>query len=187
MGDLDDWDSFERIYRESYRPVLRFLARRMSLADAEDVTAEVFTIAWRRWSTREGEPLPWLYGIARKAAANALRTSDRADQLARRLVASSDQTREGGHESAEDTVLSRAAAVSALGSLSASDREALLLVSWDGLAQSDAARVMGRNKAAFAVQLHRARIRLERALAREATSPQKQKPTPTATVRGISQ
>jgi RNA polymerase sigma-70 factor (ECF subfamily) len=183
---LDGWDAFERIYRDSYTPVLRFLARRMSIADAEDAAAEVFTTAWRRWDTREGEPLPWLYGIARKTAANALRATGRAEQLSRRLADSEKPTR-NRQESAEDSVLARSDAVTALRSLSCGDREALLLVAWDGLAPSDAARVMGRSKTAFAVQLHRARKRLERALTHETMATPNQKPELSVTAGGMSQ
>ena len=44
------------------------------------------------------------------------------------------------------------------------DREALLLVAWDGLSNSDAAKVLGCTTAGFAVRLHRARVRLAQAL-----------------------
>ncbi|MDX2825856.1 sigma-70 family RNA polymerase sigma factor [Streptomyces ipomoeae] len=166
-GDLDGWDAFETVYRESYRPVLRFLLRRMNPDDIEDAAAEVFTIAWRRWSERRGEALPWLYGIARKVAANHRRADGRIEQLSQRVKQTADCSMSVGQRSAEDAVLARVDAVVALNTLSDSDREALLLVSWDGLNAADAARVMGRSKAAFAVQIHRARRKLERALSSE--------------------
>ncbi|WP_326753865.1 sigma-70 family RNA polymerase sigma factor [Streptomyces hirsutus] len=163
-GDLDGWDAFEKVYRESYRPVQRFLMRRMRPEAAEDAAAEVFTIAWRRWSDRRGEALPWLYGIARKVAANHRRADGRAEQLILRVEEAVDRSAPARHASAEEAVLDRVDALAALNSLSESDREALLLVSWDGLDAADAARVMGRGRAAFAVQLHRARKKVERAL-----------------------
>lgn len=160
--DEDDWDGFEVAYRVAYRPVLQFLRRRLPSGDAEDAAAEVFTVAWRRWGDRRGAPLPWLYGIARKVAANHRRASGRAEKLGKRLEIS---TTEGTEASAEDAALDRLGAASALARLSATDREVLLLVSWDGLDVGDAAKVMGRSRATFAVQLHRARVRLERMLA----------------------
>lgn len=173
---MDGWDAFEKVYRESYRPVLRFLVRRMNQDSVEDAAAEVFTIAWRRWSDRRGEALPWLYGIARKVAANHRRAEGRAELLSQRVGEVASQSALGRQASAEDAVLARTDAVAALGALSDSDREALLLVSWDGLDAASAARVMGRSKAAFAVQLHRSRKKLERALASDATPPD-QKPS----------
>ncbi|MDX2936492.1 RNA polymerase sigma factor [Streptomyces ipomoeae] len=165
---MDGWDAFETVYRESYRPVLRFLLRRMNPDDVEDVAAEVFTIAWRRWGERRGEALPWLYGIARKVAANHRRADGRTEQLFQRVEEAADRITPARQRSAEEAVLARVDAVAALNTLSDSDREALLLVSWDGLDAADAARVMGRSKAAFAVQLHRSRRKLERALSSEA-------------------
>jgi RNA polymerase sigma-70 factor (ECF subfamily) len=47
----------------------------------------------------------------------------------------------------------------------------LTLVAWHGLAAPDAARVLGCSRAAFAVRLHRARRRLERALGEAADVP----------------
>ena len=53
----------------------------------------------------------------------------------------------------------------ALASLKEDDREALLLVAWEGLSHRDAARVLGVRETTFGVRLHRARRRLVRALA----------------------
>lgn len=169
MGQAEeDWTSFEAIYRSTYMPVLRFLRRRVAWDDAEDAAAEVFATAWRRWQDMEGEPLPWLYGIARRVAANTLRSSGRAARLGDRLREGSE---EEGVRGAEEEVLGRLGAVEALARLSPSDRDALMLVSWDGLQASDAAKAMGRSRATFAVQLHRARRRLERAMSEEDLNP----------------
>lgn len=53
--------------------------------------------------------------------------------------------------------------VRALGALSDHDREALLMIAWDGLTAAQAAEVMGCSTATFNVRLHRARKRLETA------------------------
>ena len=49
-------------------------------------------------------------------------------------------------------------------SLGTRNREALMLVAWDGLEHRDAARVMGCGTGAFTVRVHRARRRLARTL-----------------------
>ena len=48
----------------------------------------------------------------------------------------------------------------AIGTLSAPEREALLLVAWEGLEPRRAARVVGCTPAAFRARLYRARRRL---------------------------
>jgi RNA polymerase sigma-70 factor (ECF subfamily) len=51
-----------------------------------------------------------------------------------------------------------------LAALSEPDREALILVAWDGLDNHEAATVAGCSAATFAVRVHRARRRLQRKL-----------------------
>ncbi len=52
----------------------------------------------------------------------------------------------------------------ALGRLSRLDREALLLIGWEGLDHDAAAHVLGCTAVAFKVRVHRARRRLARLL-----------------------
>src|ERR1019366_10031171 len=59
--------------------------------------------------------------------------------------------------------------LAALAQLGERDREALMLVAWDGLEHRDAARVMACSTGAFTVRVHRARRRLARLLGRDET------------------
>src|SRR5690606_744277 len=78
---------FEQLYREHFSFVWRTL-RRFGVADAalEDVAQEVFLVvyrragAWRDWSS----PRSWLFGVARRVAADHRRSRDRH---ARKLAA----------------------------------------------------------------------------------------------------
>jgi len=54
--------------------------------------------------------------------------------------------------------------VQALSRLTELEREAVLLVAWDGLSQQEAAIVLGCSRVAVAVRVHRARRRLAAAL-----------------------
>lgn len=82
-----DRAGFERFYREHFAFVWRTL-RRFGVADAalEDVAQEVFLVAyrragaWREWSS----PRAWLFGVARRVAADHRRSRDRH---ARKLAA----------------------------------------------------------------------------------------------------
>lgn len=62
----------------------------------------------------------------------------------------------------DDLAVDRAMVVSALKQLSDDDREALLLVGWDGLSHADAAIVAGCSVVAFKARVNRARSRLIR-------------------------
>ena len=69
---------FERIYRAHYGAVLAYARRRTSHADAEEIAAEVFTVALRRHGELAEPVLPWLLVVARNALANRARAGDRA-------------------------------------------------------------------------------------------------------------
>ncbi|WAZ21400.1 sigma-70 family RNA polymerase sigma factor [Streptomyces cinnabarinus] len=177
MGEIaDEWSVFEAVYRDAYHPVVRYLVRRLAPDLVDDAASEVFVIAWERWPTKRGDALPWLYGIARRVAANARRSQGRVDRLAGRLRGEEDSA--GGEPGADVEVLERLGAARVLARLSESDREVLMLVSWDGLDANEAAQALGCSKAAFAVRLHRARRRLERELAKDGPAVVDQRPVP---------
>ena len=153
----EDRRAFERLFCGYQLAVHRYAFRRVGATAVDDVVAETFLVAWRRREEIVGDPLPWLLGVARRVCANHLRTSVRQASLGRRLAAES-------LPFSEDVPIADGRLRRALGQLGEHDREALLLVAWDGLSNSDAARVLGCTAAAFAVRLHRARVRLARAL-----------------------
>lgn len=148
---------FERLFREHYAAVHRYAVRRVESAAVQDVVAETFLTAWRRFDRVQGDPLPWLLGIARRVCANHLRGRDRRAALRERLMA--EPLRGQPMATTGDRGL-----LMALASLCEPDREALLLVAWDRLSNPDAAQVAGCSTGTFAVRLHRARRRLARAL-----------------------
>jgi DNA-directed RNA polymerase specialized sigma24 family protein len=47
-GAIAALEDFEAVFREHFAPVHRFIARRVGMALAEDLAAEVFAIAYRR-------------------------------------------------------------------------------------------------------------------------------------------
>jgi RNA polymerase sigma-70 factor (ECF subfamily) len=156
--------AFEQLFRDHYESVLRYVTRRVPADEVQDVVAQTFLAAWRRQQELRGDPLPWLLGVARRTSANQLRSEARRVALVDRL---------GGELRVPlpADVGGRSRLAEALRKLSEGDREALLLVAWDGLDHRAAARVSGCTTATFAVRLHRARRRLERALAGEEKHP----------------
>jgi RNA polymerase sigma-70 factor, ECF subfamily len=152
---------FEALYREHCGAVRAFVHRRVASAAADDVVSEVFVVAWRRLDQAPPDELPWLLGIARGVLANQRRGDARRLALRDRLTASVVT----GFEHGPDWSGGESEVWRAFGSLSQRDQELLLLVAWDGLDRAQAASVLGVGTAAFSVRLHRARRRLERALA----------------------
>jgi len=149
------------MYRAHYGAVLAYARRRTSPADAEEIAAEVFTVALRRHAELKDPVLPWLLAVARNALANRARAGDRArvkTEAAARIAPP--HTPDPAEALAERDVLLRA-----LATLPEADREALRLVAWDDLPLDQAARVAGVSGPAFRMRLSRARRRLAAAMA----------------------
>lgn len=150
---------FDQLYRAHRDDVWRYLRRRAA-SEPEDLTTEVFLVAWRRRSELPDAPLPWLYGVARKVLANHRRGAGRRDALAERAGAHA----ELAAPDPADAYGLRDELARALGALSDADRELVLLVAWEGLSVREAAAALGCRSGTAAVRLHRARRRLHTAL-----------------------
>jgi RNA polymerase sigma factor (sigma-70 family) len=160
MSVGDDEARFSALYRAHYAEIVRFAARRIGPDRARDVAAETFLAVWRRLDDVPDHVLPWLYSIARNVLANEQRGDRRRLRLGARLSSMS-RSPDGADPAGrlEDMGLREA-----LAALSARDQETLRLVAWEGLDLTAAAAVVGCSPKTFAVRLHRARQRLDRAL-----------------------
>ncbi|HJQ52012.1 MAG TPA: sigma-70 family RNA polymerase sigma factor [Gaiellaceae bacterium] len=162
MTETSSSDRLETIFCDHYEAVLAYARRRAPAAVADDVAAETFAIAWRKAEQIPPEPLPWLLGVARRVLSTHRRSAQRRIRLRERLA----QTAEPNMPTEMvDTRLGEA-----LNRLSERDREALLLVAWEGLAPREAAAVVGLTQTGFSVRIHRARRRLRAALERDDTT-----------------
>jgi len=112
--------------------------------------------------------MPWLLGVARRVMANRWRSATRAAALRDRMTFE----RPTFAPSVSMSPGSPQEALRALSAMREKDREALLLVAWEGLAPAQAAKVLGVSPNTFSARLSRARRRFERALAAESTQPQ---------------
>jgi RNA polymerase sigma factor (sigma-70 family) len=160
---MDPADRFTAMFDDLAPRVYAYARRRCDAASAQDVVADTFLIAWRRRDDLPAEPLPWLLVVARNTLANRRRHQVRQDRLveaAGRLAVLA-----GPAAAAEQVVVDRDAVLAAIDSLSDREREAVLLVAWDGLRNAGAAQVAGCSTRAFEVRLSRARARIGRALA----------------------
>jgi RNA polymerase sigma-70 factor (ECF subfamily) len=153
---------FEELFTCHHDDVLRYFARRLDIrADAADLVAETFLIAWRRLDgVPDGQILPWLYGVARRVLSNHRRGETRRHGLADRLR---DDLRTVVPDP-EPAAVEVQHAAEVFRQLSDTDRELLSLVAWEGLGTSQLAAALGCSRNAAMVRLHRARRRLERLL-----------------------
>lgn len=158
---MDRQTEFERIFQAHRRAVASYARRRGGPGVVDDVVAETFLVAWRRFDEIPGDALPWLYGVARGVLANQRRAGNRQDSLEQRLAAQPPRPSVDPADAVGEKQVYRAA----LAQLPDLYREALMLVAWEGLDGRRAARAAGCSRAAFEVRLHRARRRLEHELA----------------------
>lgn len=140
--------------------VAAYARRHVGAQLSADVVAETFATAWRRWGDLPDPPLPWLIGAARKIMANERRSARRRQALDLRIRLLTDIAAHVVEDSFE-TAFHRDEALRQLAMLSEDHREVLLLVAWDGLTITDAAKALGIKPDAFRARLHRARKALE--------------------------
>jgi RNA polymerase sigma-70 factor (ECF subfamily) len=157
-----DEERFRLAYQRHAGAVWRYLARRLGDDDlAEDLTSEVFVIAWRRRRDAPADSLPWLYGVARRVLSNDRRA---ARAHARRVHALAEQLAGAPAEEPSGVV------AAALARLSERDREVLLLIAWEGLEPHELPAALGCLAATARVRLHRARRRFSALLDSEGRS-----------------
>ena len=164
--DLERWARFEAIFERHHASVRSYASRRSAGIVVEDVVADTFLVAWRRLDDVPDLALPWLLGVARRVLADQRRAARRRRSLTERLLRESSAPGRWSPPASLSAELTNA-----LGALTEREREALLLVAWDGLSPRDAAVVAGCSSAAFRVRLHRARGRVSAQLGIDESAP----------------
>ena len=155
MGS-DDREWLEGMWNAHADLVFAYAARRLGPERAEDVVADTFVVAWRNRTRRPQRELPWLYGVARRVIRDRYRSEVRWERLLQRVGPAVP----GAVDSVASSASAAVAANRALAALNETDRETLLLVSWEGLGTREASATMGITPAAFRMRLARARRRL---------------------------
>ena len=143
---------FNDLYKATNEQIYRYVSRRISW-DVDDVVDDIYTTAWRRKAdlpANQDEALLWLYAVGRRVIANKVRwkaRSDRFKTLNTPLVSAGISN----HGPQDNWVHE------ALVEMPTSQREALMLVEWDGLSVTDAAKVVGIPETTLTKRLHSAR------------------------------
>ena len=151
MTDLD----FDQLYDRHVLEVYRYIARRHTGNDAQDLTGDVFLIAFQKLnSIPAGSELPWLYRTAWNVLANAHRKNDP-------IPANFDLTEI--EPDCADVVITNDQLNRSWQKLPQKDREVLRLVAWEGLSGKELASVLGISEGGAGAALSRARANLRKA------------------------
>jgi RNA polymerase sigma-70 factor (ECF subfamily) len=167
---LETPGAFGVIFDRHGSTLLRFLARRVDPAEAEDLLGEVFRIAFERRSSFERDrdsARPWLYGIAANLVAKHYRSeARRLRAMARASALRASAARLLDDDPAERAVASADAGalwprvVDAIGALPEAERQVLLLFAWEELSYEEIAQALGVPAGTVRSRLSRGRARL---------------------------
>ncbi|MWA05141.1 sigma-70 family RNA polymerase sigma factor [Actinomadura sp. LD22] len=172
-GFQRDPERFTDVHDRYFRDVYRYVAGRLDVHTAEDIAAETFCLAFGkrdRFDPERGSLRAWLFGIATNLVAQHRRKEARRYRaMARSAV---DAPAAGSHE---DRVVTETAAVrmrpqlaKALASLSAGERDVVLLVALAELSYDEVADALGIPQGTVGSRLSRARKKLHDAIRPEA-------------------
>ncbi|WP_262348402.1 RNA polymerase sigma factor [Cellulosimicrobium cellulans] len=146
----------ETLYIAHAPAVYRYARTRLPAAEAEDVVAEVFAIAWRKGERNLVNPRAWLLGVARRVLANQVRAHNRRAALSARL-----RSHPATPADPDDGVLHELDELRrALALLRPADRDVIRLLAAAELTTAELAQVLNCSPASAATKVHRARRRL---------------------------
>jgi RNA polymerase sigma-70 factor (ECF subfamily) len=172
-----DESAFDALYRALASRIYGYLfqsTRDRVLAD--DLLQEVFFNVHRARATyRPGSPvLPWVFAIARHAAASRARSAGRRAKREEAREDLSDLPAAAPEDPAEDPRIDEIRAV--LEELPAPQREAVMLLKVSGLSVAEAAAATGSTAGAIKLRAHRAYEAIRKRLGtRSAGSPKKER------------
>src|SRR5262245_42861773 len=156
-------DAFPAFYEEALPRVYGYFLHRCgsSAVVAEDLTQETFlaAVAELKKGKRVDTPLAWIYGIARHKLLDHYRRQERVD---RRLVVAWVADDLDGKLEMPGAEEARERAVTALASVAASQRSALVLCYVDGYSVAEAAALLGKSTEAVESLLARGRQSFKR-------------------------
>jgi len=156
-------EGFAELYERAFPRVYAYVASLLrDRAVAEDVTAQTFERAYRKrgsYRASRGSMDAWLFGIARNAALDELRTRKRRATLEGDPEDSGARTPEDHAELA----LRREAVRAALASLDGQERDLIALKFAGGLSNGEIARVLRMSESNVGTRLHRTITKLREA------------------------
>jgi RNA polymerase sigma-70 factor (ECF subfamily) len=159
--------SFDQVFATELEPLHGYVARRLGVSAADDLTAETFAIAFRRWEALDpSRPVkPWLYGIASNLIRHQWRKERRMLRAYARTGADPVLAEGGVSLDRLDAQGERAELAAALADLRQEECEVLLLHAWAELSDAEIAESLSLPLGTVKSRLSRARARLRNRLA----------------------
>lgn len=164
--------SFDEAFEAEFDRLHRYLARRLGSPAAEDLAAESFAIAYRRWDDVDpSRPVrPWLYGIAGNLIRHHRRKERRMLRAYARtgvdpIVHEDETTAERVDPHARDARAQKAVIAAALAQLRPAEREVLLMHAWAELSDAEIAGALSLPLGTVKSRLNRAREHMRNHLA----------------------
>lgn len=160
-------NEFTALYDQHFTDIYRYVAGRLGRDVADDIAADTFLVALRRWHTFDAARAvrPWLFGIATRLVAQHRR------QEMRRYRALARVGREEITDGHENRVVDWVAAegferrlARAISTLSAAERDVLLLSALCELSHAEIAEALGIPYGTVGSRLSRARGKVRSAL-----------------------
>lgn len=155
----------EAAFADHFDAVRAYCLRRLPVAEANDVVAEVFLVAWRKVDDMPDDSLvrPWLLRIAHFRVQHARRSFSRRARLALRLSSYPAPASESP-EALLVAQYQRDRVTAALGKLRSRDQEVVRLRAWEELTAPEIAVVLDISVSAAEKRIARALDRLAAAL-----------------------
>jgi RNA polymerase sigma-70 factor, ECF subfamily len=156
---------FTAIYEDHYLAVRQFIAWQCESSELDDVVADVFLVAWRRFKELDSTwARPWLFGVAKNVLRSRHRSQRRAAAFVDQLVAlrpALETNLDAGELSIDDLEL----VMAGLQALTSDDQEILILSTWYEMTALELAIALSITKNNATVRLHRARTRFRTIIA----------------------
>jgi RNA polymerase sigma-70 factor (ECF subfamily) len=170
-ASLAEPERFAEIFDRHFATVFRFAERRIGLDQAAEVASETFTRAFvkrRSFRPEATDALPWLLGIASRLILHERRRFVRylnaVERVATEISTADHEADVASADRRLDAPADWARMRAALLTLSDTDRELLLLVTWDELSYDEAASVLELPLGTVRSKLNRAKARLRELL-----------------------
>lgn len=163
-NDAADRAKVRRLFDEHFDAISRYCHRRLPVADANDATASVFAVLWRKVDTLppDDHVLPWLYAVARNEVGTIQRSVRRLARLRIKMTSQAPT-----HEPSPETLVVRRSEDEglwlAIASLTPQDREVIMLRAFEQLTNPEIAIVLDITVDAAKKRSARSMRRLRRA------------------------